>query len=302
MHRETRISNYILASFSIISLTLLSLPLSAPVQAFKACLTYILNPVAYYGAKSNERFANIPVHVRDLLAADIENRLMHEEIRQAAWVKAEAESLKVENRRFREALGLKAPKAHSAIWARVMERDPANWYRSLMVDSGADQGVAVNSPVLGQQGDSLVAIGRVVEVRATSSVVLLLTDELSYAAAYVVSPSTEEVKNFEGLLQGQGSARLRINYLSPDATVAKGDKIFTSPTSAIFPGDVFIGTVVKVYPLDPFLNFQSVEIAPAADASSLNEVMILKTHSAVPTFSQPEKDEPPADAQSGESP
>src|SRR6267142_1579755 len=98
MHRETRISNYLLASFSIISLTLLSLRLSAPVQAFKACLTYILNPVAYYGAKSGERFANIPVHVRDLLAADIENRLMHEEIKQAAWIKAEAESLKIENR------------------------------------------------------------------------------------------------------------------------------------------------------------------------------------------------------------
>ena len=65
--------------------------------------------------------------------------------------------------------------------------------------------------------------------------------------------------------------------------------MFTSPTSAIFPGDIFIGTVLKVYPLDPFLTFQSLEIAPAADASSLKEVMILKARAAVPKFLQGEE-------------
>jgi len=52
MHREARIANYILASLCIVSLTLLSLPLSMPVQAFKTAVSYILNPVAFYGAKA----------------------------------------------------------------------------------------------------------------------------------------------------------------------------------------------------------------------------------------------------------
>jgi rod shape-determining protein MreC len=184
-----------------------------------------------------------------------------------------------------------------------MERDPLNWYRSLMVDAGSEQGVAINAPVLGQQGDNLVAIGRVAEVRSNSSVMLLLTDELSYAAAYAANSSTDDVKSFEGLLQGQGSARLRLSYLSPDATVAKGDKVFTSPTSAIFAGDILIGTVVKVYPVDPFLNFQSVEVAPAADGSSLKEVMILKTRAALPKFAGTESEQTPETvSDAGESP
>ena len=71
-----------------------------------------------------------------------------------------------------------------------------------------------------------------------------------------------------------------MNYLSPDAEVKNNDLIFTSPTSATFPPDILIGAVANVYALDPFLAFQSVEIKPALDASTLKEVMILKQASA----------------------
>lgn len=282
MHREARAANYILASFSIVSLTLLSLPLSGPVQAFKATATYLLNPVVYYGDKGTARVASVPGRLRELVTADMENRQVKEELKKAEWVKAESESLRLENERLRRALGLKAPGARAPLWAHVMERDPLRWYRSLTVDAGAEQGVTLNSPVLGIGDDHLVAVGRVVEVRPRNAVVLLLTDDLSSVAAYLTSPSTvtangEAPRSYEGLLQGQGTARMRMNYLSPDAEIKEGDLVFTSPTSATFPPDVRLGKVAKVYPLDPFLTFQSVEIQPALEASRLKEVMILKS-------------------------
>ncbi len=178
-------------------------------------------------------------------------------------------------------MGLKMRGGHEALWAHVMERDPLRWYRSIMVDAGAEQGVSLNAPVLGQQGDTLVVVGRVSGVRPKTAVVLLVTDELSSVAAYAVSQSTtvdEEgaPKSFEGLLQGQGSSRLRMNYLSPDAEVNKGDLIYISQTSATFPPDVLLGRISRVFPLDPFLTFQSVEVQPALEASRLKEVVILK--------------------------
>lgn len=280
MHREARAANYVLASFTIISLTLLSLPLSGPVQSFKACAAYLFNPIAYHGARGVDRFASVPSRLRELITADIDNRVMKEQARQAEWVKAEAESLRGENARLRAALGLKIPGGSAAVWAHVLERDPLHWYRSIMVDAGAEQGVTLNSPVLGQRGDALVAIGRVAEVRAKISVVLLVTDELSSVAAYVTAASSitgngETPRSFEGLLQGQGGLRLRMNYLSPDAEIKNGDLVYTSPTSATFPADVLLGIVAKIFPLDPFLTFQSVEVRPALEASSLKEVMIL---------------------------
>lgn len=301
MHREARIANYVLAAYAVISLTLLSLPLSAPVQKLKACVAYVMNPVAYYGAKSTQRFSDVPANVRDLISADAQNRELREKIKQAEWVRAEEQSLKIENERLRQELGLKAPQVRSPVWARVMERDPHHWYGSIMIDAGAAQGLAVSAPVLGQVNGSLVAIGRVVEVRANSAIVLLLTDPLSSLAAYAVSPSTESSKSFEGLLQGQNRSRLLMNYLNPDAQVSKGDLVYTSPTSATFPADVLIGTVTQVFPPDQELAFQSAEVALAADASRLKEVMVLKPQSEA-AAEAPKISQSPAEGPGAETP
>ncbi len=278
MHREARISNYLLAGFALVSLVLLSLPLSAPVLAFKACVAYVLNPVAFYGAKGAERLSGIPGRVRGLLVADIENRLLREEIRRAAWVQAEADALRAENQRLRPALGLKPPEGLEPLWARVMERDPLHWYRSLMVDAGSEEGVALNTPVLGQKEGRLVAIGRVVEVRPRSSLVLLVTDELSSVAA------TLSASALEGLVQGQGGRRLLMNYLSSEVQLQAGESVTTSPTSATFPPEILIGTAVRVRPRDPFLTYQAVEVEPAVEGSALTEVLLLKK--ALPGRSQ----------------
>lgn len=272
MHHETKVSNYLLAVFSAVALILLSLPLTGPVRSFKACAIYLLDPVAYYGAKGTQRLASIPSGMGRLLSVDMENQALRAEVRQSVLLKTELEALRRENERLSEALGLKVSVAgRSPLWAHLMERDPLHWYRSIMVDAGTDQGVSVNAPVLGQRGDALVAIGRIVEARKGTSVVLLLTDELSSVAAYLSSA------RLEGLIQGQGNARLRMNYLNSEASLRQDDQVYTSPTSATFPGDILIGSVVKVHPPDPFLTFQSVEVRPAVNASALEEVLILRT-------------------------
>lgn len=291
MHREARIANWVLAALSIISLTLLSLPLSGPVQTFKACLSFVLDPVAYYGDKGVERLASLPANVRGLAAADVENRQLKDQLKQAALIESQADALKSENERLRSELGLKASAVRQPVWAHVMQRDPLNWYRSFMIDAGSDEGISVNAPVLGQRGGGVAVIGRTFDVRARSSVVLLLTDERSSVAAYVSSASTQPARAYEGLLQGQGSERLHMNYLEPDVKVDTGDFVYTSPTSATFPPGLLIGKVSAV--LEPFLSFQAVEVEPALEASSLDEVIVLKTlASAKPVIPAAKPEEP----------
>jgi len=272
--RETRVSNYILAAFSAFSLIMLSLPLSTPVRAFKACVVYLCNPVAYHGAKGVQRLADLPPGMARLLSVDMENVRLRAERRNALWLKTELEALRTENRRLYQALGLKVPGERTALWASVMERDPLHWYNSIMVNAGADQGVTLNAPVFGGKDGILFAVGRVTEVRKDSAIVLLLTDELSSVAAYL---STAAV---EGLVQGQGGPRLRMNYLPSEAVLTKGDLIYTSPTSVTFPSEVLLGRVAAVNSRDPFLTFQSVEVEPAVDAASLTDVMILRPEGA----------------------
>lgn len=269
MHRETRISNYLLAAFSAVSFIFMALPLSGPVQALKAGLAYAFVPAAFYGAEGAERLTRVPSNIRGLLSAEMRNQALLEDMRRWALMRAETESLRRENERLQRALSLRPLPGKSPIWARVIERDPLHWYRSFMVDAGSAQGVTLNAPVLGQSGENLVALGRVTEVGERHSKILLLTDGLSSAAAYV---STAAV---EGLLQGQGNSRFLMNYISAESVLAEGSPVFTSRTSATFPPDILIGEIDHIRPQDPFLMSLSVSVKPAADASSFSEVMIL---------------------------
>ncbi|HEX4047198.1 MAG TPA: rod shape-determining protein MreC, partial [Elusimicrobiota bacterium] len=272
MQRETRIAHYVVGSLTALSLILLSLPLSSPVRAFKACASYVLDPISYEGEQGAQRLAEAPSRVRELLSADIENRRLEEELRRMSWLKATVDGLSLENDRLRLSLGLKTPPGRHPIWAHVMERDPQHWYGSVGVDAGADRGVSLNDPVLARKGDTVVAVGRVIEVRPLTSTVLLLSDQRSAAAAYLSSGT------LEGLVQGQDGPYLRMNYLNSEARLVPDDYVYTSPTSATFPPDILIGRVARVDPRDPFLAFQSVEVAPALDGGALQEVLILRAH------------------------
>jgi len=269
MNRENRVANYVLLVFGFFSIVLLSLPLTSKVRAFRAYAAYIYNPVPYYGSRGLLRMRELPSEVVRVIQADARNRQLEEELKQTALLRSEVESLRRENGRLAQALSLSTSAPGGLVWARVIERDPQNWHRSLIIDAGDQEGVAVSEPVLAAHAGRLGVVGRITEVGRHTAKVLLLTDDLSAVAAYL--PKSQ----WEGLVQGQGSSRLKMNYLPVEAQMRIGDEVATSPTSATFPSDLLVGTVARVFERDPFLAFQTVEVAPAVHPGRLKEVLIL---------------------------
>ena len=109
MQRETRIAHYVVGVLTALSLILLSLPLSSPVRAFKACASYIFDPISFEGERGSQKLAAAPSRVRELLSADIEHRRLQEQLRQTAGLKTTGDGLSLETERLRRALGLKTP-------------------------------------------------------------------------------------------------------------------------------------------------------------------------------------------------
>lgn len=269
MNRESRASTYLLLCLGGAALVLLLLPSTGKVRALKYLIGYLVDPAPYQGSRAVERLAELPTEVSRLIAVDAENRRLREQIAESALVAAENEGLRRENERLSAELGVQSIPARARIWARVMERDPANWHSSIMIAAGSRDGVEVNSPVLGLHGSTVAVIGRVTEVLERSSKVLLVTDPVSAVAAYVPT------KGLEGLVQGEGGAKPRMNYLPVESLLLIGDRVATSPTSVTFPPDIPIGTISRIFPPDPFLAFQSVEVSPAVRVSSLKKVLVL---------------------------
>src|SRR5208283_845212 len=132
MHRERRIANYLFVLYACASLVILSLPLSGSILSFKACMAYLWSPMPSFGSHTIDRLAGVPPRIAHLVAADSENHALREELKQLSWTESQMTSLRRENERLRKSLEIKPAHGHVLRWARVMERDPLNWYRYLM--------------------------------------------------------------------------------------------------------------------------------------------------------------------------
>lgn len=269
MNRDDRAANYLLLAFSAAALTLLILPTTGKVRQLRALASYLVEPLPYHGDRLAARLEGVPEGAARLIRADVELQEARRRLAEAELLKTELAALKADNARLAAASGVKPLSGRGVRWARVMERDPQNWYRSAMIDAGAEEGIPLNAPVVALEGSTVGVVGRVVEVNPRTAKVLLLSDELSAVAAYLPG------SGWEGLVQGQGTAFLRMNYLPVDAKFAVGDEVHTSPTSASFPPGLPIGRVSRVFDRDPFLAFQAVEVERIVRTSKLKEVLVL---------------------------
>ena len=269
MNRDLRVANTLALVFSALSLVLLSLPLSGKVLAFRACISYLLNPIPFYGGTAVNRLRELPENAAQLIAGNVELFEARHRLKEAVLLETELRNLQEENIRLREAAGLAPVEGRRVRWAEVLQRDPLHWHRSLRLAAGTADGVRINAPVLGVYEGRLGVLGRITQVSPRTATVLLVTDELSAVAARIAG-------RWEGLVQGQGSSHLRMDYLPVMTQFEIGETVYTSPSSAAFPPGIPVGTVGRVFEADPFLAFRAVELNPAVPASSVREVLILE--------------------------
>ena len=148
--------------------------------------------------------------------------------------------------------------------ARVMGRDSTNWYSSVILNKGDRDGIRPEMGVMTSAG----IVGRVVKTGPFSSIVLLVTDPHN-AITGIIQRSRDE-----GIVEGTSQGRARIKYLPLLANIRVGDIVVTSGLTGGFPRGIVIGNVLTMQKEEGEL-FQSAEIAPQADLSKLEEVLII---------------------------
>ncbi len=86
-----------------------------------------------------------------------------------------------ENLRLRQLLSLKEHPAFHTVSARVISRDASNWYKSIQIDRGSNDGIRVDTAVLNADG----LIGKIVAVTKGEARVLLLADPNCKVSAFL---------------------------------------------------------------------------------------------------------------------
>ena len=208
------------------------------------------------------------VQSRRLLAHQNE-QLLHDNDLLRQEVRALSETGR-ENLRLRQLLDLKEHSAFRTVTARVIGRDASNWWRSLQIDRGSNDGLADNMAVLNADG----LIGKTISVTRGQARVLLLIDPNCKAAALLqdtrepgVVSGVEAAFNF--------SLRLRMTYVNRDAKVTPGESVITSGLGGVFPKGILIGTTTRARMNRQTGMYQDVDITPAVDFRRLEEVIVI---------------------------
>ena len=152
-------------------------------------------------------------------------------------------TLEEENAQLRHALDFKKTTHFEVVAARVIRRNPTTWWQTVEIDAGSSRGIGVELPVL--SNDGLVGKIERVDKDRERSTVLLLTDEKCLVSARV--EGSPEV----GIVSGQrggfdGNPMLRLRFLSPNASLRAGQRVFTTGRGGLFQPNILLGTIASV--------------------------------------------------------
>ena len=163
---------------------------------------------------------------------------------------------------FQEAVGSN----YSLIAARVIARNPENWYSTLSIDKGQIQGIEKNMPVINDMG----LVGRVINVAPDSAEVLLIIDREGAVGGMV------QQSRVPGVVEGYGpnTDLLQMIHLAHDAPVYRNQVVITSGLGGIFPKGLRIGYVNNVVPEANGL-MKRAYLQPFVDFDRLEEVMVI---------------------------
>ncbi|HYG65874.1 MAG TPA: rod shape-determining protein MreC [Thermoanaerobaculia bacterium] len=192
-----------------------------------------------------------------------ENRRLRREVEELRLQLLQLTDVEQEMRRLGDAVRYSAPPGGRIRAVDIVYADHVSWLRTLLLYTG-DEPAREGQPVLAPQG----LVGRVVTVAGPYAKVQIITDRAAGVGAMVLRTRRQGVVRGSG--QGEG---LRLDYVPLQADVRPGDQVLTAGIDGIYPRGIPIGTVVEVTQEGQL--FHGIEVAPAVDLGSLDQVYLL---------------------------
>lgn len=253
---------------SIVSVLLLTFYIregdTGPIHAVRAGVATITSPVRSLGSVIASPFNGLGNIFANLTASQETLDELREQNKELTAKVAELSEAQETATRLEGLLELKSTYNLQSTAARIVGSSTDAWSRTVTIDKGSLDGLAINMPVT----DSSGVIGQIIEVAPTSAVVRLITDEASGVSAMVQSTRAQ------GILQGQPDGTLRLEYVSVDADVKEGDIIVTSGIGGIYPKGLPLGTVASVE-REPNALYYTVVVNVTSTTENNEEVLVI---------------------------
>lgn len=158
------------------------------------------------------------------------------------------------------------------IAARIISKDPGNWYDTFMINRGSNDGIRVDNNVIAGKG----LVGIVTEVGSNWATVRSIIDDSSNVSAMTVS--TADICVVEGDLELIDEGKLRFSQLyDREDKVSVGERIVTSNISDKYVEGLFIGYVSEIE-LDTNNLTKTGTLVTPVDFQHLKDVFVITTN------------------------
>ena len=150
--------------------------------------------------------------------------------------------LERENIQLNQALGFQKQTTFDVKAAKVIKRQPSTWWDTLTINRGENDDLGTQLTVLAEGG----LVGRIDQAFEDVANVVLVSDESCQVSVYVEGSPEKGILSGKAAGDNGTAPLLRLRYLSRNAAVQKGLKVFTTGRGGIFPPDIQIGTISEV--------------------------------------------------------
>lgn len=228
-------------------------------RAHEKVIVKIASPVQSLVHFTYDKVSSVFSHYIFLIHAAKENEDLKNQNGELRQKIVSIDELTQENERLRSLMKLDIPSKYSPIYAERVAFGSNEFERTVRINKGKDENVAVGMPVVSSQG----VVGQVAEVFGGYSNVLLLTDKSS-----VIDVIVQRTRS-RGTLRGFTQHQLTFEFFSIDEDLQVGDIVISSGLDGVYPEGLPVGIISasgkqgrKLFltaTVDPYVNFSKIE-------------------------------------------
>lgn len=265
-------SKYILLVLSIICLIMMILSYTIDVFSgpLKIVSAYTVVPVQKGIESTGYWLFNRSEDIKKLKALTVENESLQSQVDELTIKNNELLQDKYELSELRKLFKLDEEfEDYDKIGARVIGKDPGNWFSTFLIDKGTDDGIAVDMNVIAGSG----LVGIVTEVGPNWATVKSIIDDNASVSGMI--QSTSDILIVDGSLELMGDGIIKFSQLEDeDNQIKVGDQIVTSHISNKYLPGISIGYITEIN-TDPNNLTKSGYLTPVVDFKHLSTVLVI---------------------------
>src|SRR5437762_7732109 len=236
-------------------------------RKFQASIYQMLAPFFTTGSGLQKQITSVRTGLKSLEELERENASLRVDNRQLRATNSALRDVEYEVNRLRHALNYRERSVFKLIPAEIVTRDASTWWHTVTINRGKEDHIETDMPVVTDEG----LVGKTTTVSDSISVVLLVSDENCKVAASVEGSREQGIVSGERVTAGLNPL-LNLNFLSKQAELKPGPKVYTSGVGGVFPSGLLVGVVksFRVRELDG-----QAQVTPAVDLSHLEDVFVV---------------------------